>query len=186
MPSGSIRRSDVFSIAKESDPVLLFVAVMAWGTGTTGYGWWRAANIARPCDEKSFTSRLQRQIEAARVSPGAAWRAWRGGESALRNFNTAFASKLAYFAGSDEVTGGGGPLIADRRTSWAAWAFARELNNTRTQGAKYELYVQKLHDWAEGIRPDSIEYALFLLGPSVIRGWADGPFEFELPTEPTN
>lgn len=180
VPKGgfSINRRDVRDLGRvpKVDPTHLFVAVMAWGTGTTGYGWWRTANIAYQAGSlATFRIRLSGQIAAARngVSAGAmgdaVWDAWSRAFK-LSYFGSAFASKLAYFAGADNT--GFGPLIADRRTAWAVWALAEDLGFTRTRKRRYVSYVRSLSQWASnvGLRPDSLERALFELGPSVISG----------------
>ena len=143
-----LSRKAVFGIDTSTSPLPLFIATMAWGTGTAGYGWWRATDIAhRAGSVDVLLDRLRRQIRAARegTSPGeqadAAWRAWK--ESAkLARLDTAFVSKLAYFAGNTE---GRGPLIADRRTAWAAWAFSEDLGYTRTRRDRFVQYVKRLN-----------------------------------------
>lgn len=172
----SITRGQLLDLGREAqvDPLDLFVAVMAWGMGPAGYGWWRVANICFSAGSRTaLNTKLSGQIGAAKSGPtpvvraDAAWTAWTK-TSRLAQLNTAFASKLTYFSGAND--NGFGPLIADRRTAWAIWAFVEDLGDTRTNKSSYKRYVETLGAWAEGadIRPDSLERALFELGPYVI------------------
>jgi len=167
-----ITRRDVFAMAGDDD-LDLFLAAMAWGFGTVGYGWRRTARIIDAAGE----GEVRRAVACLRdvsTEQGAAeaWTAWSwGGPAKLRGLGTAFASKVAYFASFDRSQGRG-PLIADINTAWALWA----LNGTwdsRTSADRYAGYG----DWAVeqsktfGCRPDDIERALFRLGPAVRKIW---------------
>ena len=80
----------------------LFLAVMAWGFGTIGYGWWRTVQMVNPggrnC-EKRITEAVERYRSAFQQdgSAGVA-RAWSKGDGKIPGVGPAFASKLAYFA----------------------------------------------------------------------------------------
>lgn len=164
-----IARSDVFDRATVG-PVDLFLAAMAWGFGPRGYGWRRTSDVLQDAGETA----VARAVGRLAVSPGtrAVWRAWSpGGAAKLKGVGTAFASKVAYFAGYDRVAGSG-PLIADENTSWALWALAG-IWDSRNTAACYEEYVR----WAEAratdlqCRSDDIERALFMIGPEVQSEW---------------
>ncbi len=85
--------------------------------------------------------------------------------------DTAFASKVAYFASFDRDRGRG-PLIADLNTAWALWALAA-IWDSRSRAALYADYVAWAERWAADLncRPDDVERALFIIGPSIRRIW---------------
>jgi hypothetical protein len=168
--AGELSRGQIFQLRLDEDPILFFLGAMAWGYPEHGYGWWRVATIANRYSVDDLRNRLQRQIAAAAESPLDAWEAW-SSIARLRGLGTAFASKLAYFAGTNPETGRGGPLIADRNTAWAIWAFAEDLDHSRTDPKRYVRYVDTLQRWAGGGRADELEHALFRLGPRVIKRW---------------
>jgi hypothetical protein len=149
-----------------------FVAVMAWGHGMTGYGWWRTSRVAS-LRLNTLCRKITGQIGAARDTPAAAFAAWDKGPDRIRYLGTAFASKLAYLAVPEASGQDLRPLIADNNTAWAFWAFTGEID-TRTSRDQYVEYVRTLHDWARatGSRPDAFQRALFLLGPEVIGVWS--------------
>jgi hypothetical protein len=112
-----ISREFVFGLV--DDPLELFLATMAWGFGERGYGWRRTSDIVNSVGEARVARAVENLRCACAQGPAAAWRAWsRGGEAKLPGLDTAFASKVAYFASFDRATGHG-PLIADKNTSWA-------------------------------------------------------------------
>lgn len=166
-----IARSDVFERA--DDPFDLFVAAMAWGFGDRGYGWHRTALIVNSAGE----ARIRQAVEdmhrvAVEHDYGAVWRSWsRGGIAKLPGLDTAFASKLAYFASFDRRECRG-PLIADLNTTWALWALAG-IWDSRKSASLYGQYVawaeRQAHDLT--CRPDEIERALFAIGPGIRREW---------------
>ncbi len=171
-----ISRKQVFKLASPAtiEPVSLFVAVMVWGHGSVGYGWWRTREIMRRHSHAELNNRLTGQIAAARQGAATAWDAWTVSDR-LQGMSTAFASKIAYFAVPDHLVESSWPrpLIADRNTAWAFWALTG-LSNTRTQKAKYQVYVETLDQWARpSHRADALERALFHLGPVVIDHWED-------------
>jgi hypothetical protein len=167
--AGRISRRQLFDFGADDDPIAYFVAVMAWGAPVSDYGWYRALTIANRYNVERFKGLLRKQI-AASSRPDTAWQSWTS-TAPIKGLGTASASRLAYFAGTDPETGRGGPLIADRHTAWAIWAFADDLGGTMTDGARYVRYVRTLDRWAAGGRADRLEYALAHLGPAVIRRW---------------
>lgn len=167
-----IARADVFARA-EADPVDLFLAAMAWGFGPRGYGWRRTADIVAAVGEDAVAGAVNRlRAAAGEDGPRGAWRAWsRGGTAKLRGLDTAFASKVAYFACYDRAIGTG-PLIADQNTAWALWALA-DIWDSRAREMKYGCYVESAERWAGelGCRSDDIERALFTMGPTIRGTW---------------
>jgi hypothetical protein len=169
-----ISRDDVFNRAE--DPLDLFVAAMAWGFGNRGYGWRRTSDIIDAAGTAGVAHAIERLRHASLVAGAAgSWRAWsRGGEAKLHGLDTAFASKVAYFAAFDRHRGRG-PLIADLNTAWALWALADSWDS-RGSATLYADYVE----WAEssaadlGCRSDDVERALFTMGPRVRRAWKQG------------
>jgi hypothetical protein len=171
-----ITRSDVF--ACRSDPRMLFLAVMAWGYGLSGYGPHRARKVLEKADAAGGDT-IDRAIEELRrcAAPQAIWRAFSsGGRAKLHGLGPAFASKLAYFACYDR-SAGVGPLIADLRSAWGFWAIDGSLVegswDIRKTADLYARYVAVAAYWANelGARSDDIERALFVIGPSARSAW---------------
>jgi len=165
-----ISRAAVF--AHRDDPLMLFLAAMAWGFGTTGYGWHRTSRILS-CGEDRVVDAVSEIAAAARTGgPEAAYRAFaRGGAGRLVGLGPAFASKVAYFAAFD----GTGPLIVDLNTTWTYWALTGAWDS-RYGAAKYGAYVDWAERWAQDldqrvdgmqIRSDAIEMVLFREGPAL-------------------
>jgi hypothetical protein len=106
-----IRREDVFDRA--GDTVNLFLAAMAWGFGTTGYGWWRTAEIVNPGirnGERRVAAAVDSYCDAyTREGVEGVARAWAQGDGKVPGLGPAFASKLAYFACYDRAAGAGPP-----------------------------------------------------------------------------
>lgn len=170
-----ITRRDVFD--RRGSAVDLFIAAMAWGFGTTGYGGWRTAAMVNP-EGRDQEQRVADAVDAYRAawSTGGAEavaRAWANGTGKIRGMGPAFASKLAYFAIYDR-TAGNGPLIADLNTAWSVWALGG-IWDSRYQPGKYLQYVQWCERWAHalGRRSDDIERVLFNLGPAVRRHYRE-------------
>lgn len=168
-----ISRQAVFE--RRDDPIDLFLAAMAWGFGNRGYGWRRTSAIVEHSGEATIT-RCVKELQRAASADGCegTWRAWsRGGAAKMRGLDTAFASKVAYFACFDR-TSGRGPLIADINTAWALWALDG-IWDSRKSAALYARYVEWAERWADDLRcrPDDIERALFILGPEIRRTWGD-------------
>jgi hypothetical protein len=135
LPASLILRAHVFALA-DGPPLEFFLATMAWGFGPVGYGWWRTASIG----EKPGPEQLDRAVAhlriRARQGPEEAWRAWKDPRAAqISGVGTAFASKLAYFAGFNRQSSRG-PLIADTNTAWAIWALAG-ISNSRDRCSRY-------------------------------------------------
>jgi len=165
----TIRRCDVFDCRE--DPVDLFLAAMAWGFGTTGYGWSRTAKMINPG--------LRNEEEAVAAAVGAyrsAWaeggaeavaQSWERGTGRIAGLGPAFGSKVAYFAIYDRDKQSG-PLIADLNTAWSVWALSG-IWDSRYNSTKYAEYVAWCVRWADELhcRSDDIERALFGIGPHV-------------------
>lgn len=168
-----IRRSDVF--ARRDDPVDLFLAAMAWGFGTTGYGWWRTAEMVNTAGRNA-----EKKVRDAVAAYHTAWTeggaetlalAWTYGEGKIAGLGPAFASKVAYFALYD-LDSGKGPLIADLNTAWSLWALDGTWDS-RYDADKYAHYVEWCEGWGRKrrCRSDDVERALFSIGPTVRRLW---------------
>lgn len=159
-----ITRSDVFA----SDTTLdLFLAALAWGFGTTGYGWRRTLAIFAEADDDAVTKAIK-ELKRSFAEHGAegVWTAFSpGGKAKLTGLGAAFASKVAYFTCYDRP-GGTGPLIADRNAAWAFWALEGSWD-IRASAGLYGRYVATASAWAaeSGWQSDDVERALFVLGP---------------------
>ena len=167
-----ITRNDVFA---NSDPYGLFLAVMAWGYGLTGYGPHRALRILI----RNSSGALPQAVEQLQqcVTPDDTWRAFSaGGAAKLTGLGAAFGSKVAYFACYDRGSGTG-PLIADWRSAWGFWAVDGSWEHgcwdIRKVAELYARYVDVAAMWAHdlGKRSDDIERALFVIGPCVNSVW---------------
>ena len=163
-----ITRSQVFA---RRDPVDLFLASMAWGYGTNGYGSWRTAQIVNP-EGRNREAAIDDMVAAYRRAwdpnkPEVLLRAWESGTGKIRGLGPAFASKVAYFALYDPEKGTG-PLIADRNTTWSVWALG-DIWDSRYSSAEYGAYIRWCERWAAqiGCRSHDVERALFSLGPAV-------------------
>ncbi len=167
-----ITRGRVFSFADHAGrPAELFVAAMAWGFGSAGYGWYRTLH-AYGAHGGTRLPRLIGGLRAASGSPEQAWTVLMGGDG-LRGLGPAFGTKLAYFTGYDRKARTG-PLIADRWTAWSFWALGNRWD-IRTSAELYGRYVETVSGWATQLdcRGDDIERALFVAGPEVRRAWRD-------------
>ena len=166
-----ISRSEVFDRADNA--LDLYLTAMAFGFGDRGYGWYRTAVALKHAGH----SGIERAVEGLREASAGGdfaqtWRAWsRGGPAKIEGIDTAFASKLAYFACFDR-TSARGPLVADANTAWALWALEGTWDS-RTSGDRYRRYVEWAEEVAErlGCRPDDIERALFVLGTETRHIW---------------
>ncbi|WP_131811357.1 hypothetical protein [Mycolicibacterium monacense] len=168
-----IRRSGVF--ARRDDPVDLFLAAMAWGFGTTGYGWWRTAQVVNPAGHDA-AKKVRDAVAAYRTAwtegeAEALARAWTRGVSRIPGLGPAFATKVAYFALYD-LDAGTGPLIADLNTAWSLWALDGTWDS-RYDDREYANYVEWCGAWGRkfGRRSDDVERALFSFGRTVRRLW---------------
>jgi hypothetical protein len=161
-----ITRGDVFA---SNEPLLIFLAAMAWGFGPTGYGWRRTLDILTAAGDDAVVNAMRTLQRAhSEGGPEAVWKAFSAdGTAKVNGLGTAFASKIAYFTCYDRQRGAG-PLIADRNTAWAFWALA-DVWDSRTSATLYARYVAAATEWAMTLssRPDDVERALFVLGPHV-------------------
>jgi hypothetical protein len=165
-----VRRRHLFELA-DADAVDFYVGVMAWGFGSTGYGWWRTAATAHTAGAARLRSAVTELRSAARKSADWAFRAWsRRGIGKLPGVGTAFASKLAYFAAFERLPQA--PLIADANTAWAVWALSG-IWDSRNDRQKYLSYLDVAYRWADEseARADEVERAFFALGPAVRKAW---------------
>jgi hypothetical protein len=165
----TIRRCDVFDCRE--DPVDVFLAAMAWGFGTTGYGWSRTARMINPGlrNEEATVAAAVESYRSAWAEGGAeaVAQSWGRGTGRIPGLGPAFASKVAYFALYDRDKQSG-PLIADLNTAWSVWAVSGTWDS-RYDSAKYAEYVEWCIRWADELhcRSDDIERALFDIGPQV-------------------
>lgn len=161
-----ITRGDVFT---SGEPLLLFLAAMAWGFGLRGYGWRRTLDILTTAGDDAVIKAMRTlQHSYSCGGPEGVWRAFSASDAAkLHGLGTAFASKVAYFTCYDRLRGDG-PLIADRNTAWALWAL-EDVWDSRNSAALYARYVAAATAWATslGSRSDDIERSLFVLGPHI-------------------
>jgi hypothetical protein len=169
-----IVRDQVFAF--QDRPCDLFVAAMAWGYGTTGYGCYRTRRIIESSGVQRLTEFIK-SLRAVAASPAMTWETIMG-RHGVNGLGPAFGTKLAYFAGYDRRSHGEGPLIADRWTAWAFWALTGEWD-IRTDEKLYARYVETAETWSSALgtesgslfRSDDVERALFVAGPRALRAW---------------
>lgn len=164
-----ITRSDVF---EQVDSLQLFVATMAWGYGTTGYGWQRTAKVLQTAGSSGIEAAVNALRTASQQGYEEAFRAWsKKGAAKLPGLGTAFASKLGYFS-TYRREEGVRLLIADQYTAWSIWALAGPWD-VRQTASKYADYVRLAEHWAEmhECKSDDIERALFRIGRLARNAW---------------
>lgn len=162
---GTIRRSFVFGY-RDRSPVEFFIAVMAWGLGPDNRG---PARVGRILRESGAEQAITEVVKAARSGGAAAGYAayYSGGK--LPYLDTAFLTKLLYFAGYPEQARPR-PLIYDSLVATAVIRLpgAPVLPST-SDGVSTRAY-QRYCAWAEttatalATEPDVVEWALFTLG----------------------
>ncbi|MDQ2849878.1 MAG: hypothetical protein M3Y49_03940 [Actinomycetota bacterium] len=169
----SVTRADLFgqatTIASEADAVAAFVAICAWGTGTS------APSVSR-CAKALADPKLGPKLLAARdlavVDPLAAYMSMmQGGENKVAGLGPAFFTKWLHFSAFDRCEVHHRPLILD-----ALVAVTLGWHTTGWAGSTYAAYL----DIAEQVRqrwcPDqpsyTVEYGLFQLRATERRrGW---------------
>ena len=160
-------------------PVLVqFVAVMAWGYGSRGLGWWHLAKVfERNAGNSEGLEPALRKLERIRRlahdgDPRALATSWldQSHEARVVYLRAAFASKLAYAATGPDIWSAA--LIADRWVAWGLWMLTG-LWDVRTNAEVYRRYIEIASAWASSCRcqPDEIERALFTLGPRAEAAW---------------
>lgn len=165
---GGIRRVFVHERAS-GDPLALFLAAMAWGFGTTGYG---ATRVAKILSDPEATAKLGRIVSVVRTD-GAA-EGW--GEllnprrSKIPHLGMAFGTKLLYFAGYHAPTDGPRPLILDMfvRRSLERLSDTMPSPGSTIWRNHYLAYLDAAERWAAdpqwNATPETVEFALFDLG----------------------
>jgi hypothetical protein len=130
------------------EPLLLFLAAMAWGFGSVGYGWRRTLDILTAAGADAVVNSVRSlQHSYSDGGPGAVWKAFSArGAAKVDGLGTAFASKIAYFACHDRQRSAG-PLIADRNTAWTFWAL-EDVWDSRASATLYARYVATAAEWA--------------------------------------
>jgi hypothetical protein len=167
-----ITRKDVFAASTARDLVL---AALAWGYGTTGYGWRRSLKILKDISDQDLTAAIA-EMRRSFANKGArgVWTSFSaGGLARLRGLGTAFASKVAYYACYDRASSSG-PLIADRNSAWGFWAVEGSWD-IRASAELYGQYVETAENRAaeSGRRSDDYERAYFEIGPWARRIYDD-------------
>jgi predicted house-cleaning noncanonical NTP pyrophosphatase (MazG superfamily) len=159
------------------DPVDLFLMVMAWGYGRTGYGPSRTSAIL---DQPGAKKKIGAIVDATRNNGAAAgWNAVLDTQH-INGLGISFGTKLLYFAGygsERENSAGEGseakksprPLILDElvRASLQEVKPGTVPAKGLVRKADYLRYLQLAEDWAADPawkqQPDVVEYGLFAM-----------------------
>jgi predicted house-cleaning noncanonical NTP pyrophosphatase (MazG superfamily) len=160
-----IARSFIHHYHTDGDPVDLFLMVMAWGYGRTGYGPSRTSAIL---DQAGAEEKIGAIVDETRNNGAAAgWNALLDTHH-INGLGMSFGTKLLYFAGYGSEHSPR-PLILDELVRASL-----QKVKPRTVPAKglvseddYLRYLQLAEDWAEDPawkqQPDVVEYGLFTM-----------------------
>lgn len=161
---GGIARSFIHDHAG-GDPVDLFLMVMAWGYGRTGYGPSRTSAILNQADAKE---KLRKIVDHTRTRGAAAgWNALLDTHH-ISGFGMSFGTKLLYFAGytSEHFPR---PLTLDERVRASLQEVAPGTvpAKGKVRKADYVRYLELAELWAADPawqqQSDVVEYGLFVL-----------------------
>jgi hypothetical protein len=165
---GKIRRSFVFSYQDRS-PAELFIAAMAWGSGDDPRGAFKVRSMLTPA---YAAEAIEAVVDTVGRGGAAAGYSKYFADCRLPQLNTAFITKLLYFAGYRGEQRPR-PLIYDSRVACIAIRLpdAPLLPSTwdRVSAKSYQRYCE----WADqvaadhGTEPVVVEWALFHLGGQV-------------------
>jgi hypothetical protein len=132
---------------------------MAWGYGNVGYGAWRVAQAFK--DQHAGRKLLNVVIALNTDGPQAAYRLM-AGSSRLQRIGPAFGTKFLYFADSGDHARRA--LILDALVAeWLRRNTTFRVHPVPWAPARYDEYLDKMHDWAQTLRvdPDAVELAIF-------------------------
>jgi hypothetical protein len=167
----TIRRSFVFTYQYRS-PVELFIAAMAWGSGTGGRGLFRVRTILAQANAAEVIEAI---VNAVRQDGTAAGYSKYYTVGRLPQLDVAFIAKVLYFAGYQEPREPR-PLIYDSRVASAVIRLPDSpLLPSIQEGVSASAY-QRYCCWAErtaadyGTEPVVLEWALFHLGGQIKSG----------------
>lgn len=153
-----------------AEPMELFLASMAWGWGTVGYGPYRVGSIIKDAGNRRNIATIIDTVREGKVTDGSPGRrGWKAllGDNRVPGLGMAFGTKLLYFAGYT-LTERPRPLILDARVRRDLVCYAggtvAPIGSIVT-GEQYEAYLELAEEWSGDPRwgqgPDVVEYALF-------------------------
>jgi hypothetical protein len=154
-----VRQACAEAGASEDAAKSAFLATMAWGHGNVGYGAWRVAETFK--DRDPGRQLFDVAVALNRDGPQAAYRLM-AGASRLHRIGPAFGTKFLYFADSGRHERRA--LILDRLIAeWLRLNTAFRVNPVPWAPARYNAYLDQMHEWAEGLKvePDAVELAIF-------------------------
>ena len=166
-----VRRACVERAASESAAKDAFLATMAWGYGSVGYGAWRVAQAFK--DRDAGRKLLDVVVALNSHGPQAAYRLM-AGASRLHRIGPAFGTKFLYFADSGDHDRRA--LILDALV--AEWL--RRNTNFRVHPvpwapARYDEYLEKMHDWAKALESTQMLWSLRYSRRCPSAGATNGP-----------
>ena len=135
-----------------------FMAAMAWGYGSTGYGRYRVMRMLKNGDAAERLHSVVRMLQDA------------GAVAAYEHFGTtarlpllgpSFGTKFLAFCSNVEHPRA---LIFDAMVSkWLRENAGVRLVHERWHTRSYAEYLRLVHEWAEalGVRPDDVEFCMF-------------------------
>lgn len=149
------------AVRDASSAVAAFIAVMAWGHGSVGYGPHRTRRMLATPDA------AQRSLSVARTlsdeGPLAAYRRMaRADDCRLEGLGPAFGTKVLYFCQPHPAETSA--LILDDLVSfWLDCKLTFRLEVVKWSASAYQRYLRQMHEWAAALdcAPEDIERCIF-------------------------
>jgi|GEM_PF-2786335 len=164
-----IRRKFIFSTYHDRPALELFIAVMAWGSGTDGRALYRIRTILT---QPRASQALQAVVDTVRRDGAAAGYKAYYQHNKLEQLNVAFVTKLLYFAGY-QTEQPPRPLIYDKRVSTAVTRLPTAPLLPATDDRIRATHYRRYCEWASALatehqtEPAVVEWALFTLGDEI-------------------
>ncbi len=153
-----------------------FLAVMAWGMGSNGYGPWRTNRIL----EETTGSTRRLHTVAKRLDADGPMVSYRllGGSCRLKYLGPAFGTKFLHFL-SNPASPDAAIVFDDLMAAWLKKNTNLSLNPLQWSPPTYSKYLRSMRQWAErlGISPAELESCIFRAEANARPGnqWGDHP-----------
>src|SRR5439155_446350 len=158
----AVRAAGASAAVGEREATAAFIAVMAWGFGSVGYGPFRTRRILASTPDAA--SRLRKVAELVQGSSAdSAYRSFaRSAESRLQFLGPSFGTKFLHFC--QPANRWPRALILDEFVaSWLREHTGEKLDPVAWNEPTYRRYLRLMHGWSEalGVEPDELEYCIF-------------------------